>query len=76
MDRRGFLKLFSKATVAVAVAPSAFIMAAPEGGSSVAKKLLNDPVQLGVSQRGRGQLEAGYVFAPYYTVYMTPQIQV
>lgn len=66
-SRRNFLKGLFATGVATMVMPMEVWGKEPK--QNVLKRLIESPVQLGISARGRG-----YVYAPHYPLYMTPII--
>lgn len=73
MNRRGFLKMLGLAVAGAATGVAAF-PETPKADANAINRMLKEPVRLGINSRGRGTIEAGYVFAPYIPVFMTPQI--
>jgi len=72
MERRGFLRLLGLAVAGAAVGVK---LEQPEmaiSNAQVAKKLVNSPVNLGISHRA--YLEKGFVFAPYIPLHLGPQV--
>ena len=73
MNRRGFLKLLGLAAAGVSTGVavvSALPKEQPKMAGAAMKKLIDAPVQMGISNRGTGEkrFQRGYIWAPFIPI--------